>query len=60
MYAVSGFDFAADRKAHVDEAMRIHDLEKRLGLGPYSPMFDGSRQSRHRRQKRATAPAASK
>lgn len=49
MYAHPGFDFIADRKREVDAAMAIHDLEKRLRLGPYHPIFDGVRRNRRNR-----------
>jgi hypothetical protein len=45
VYAVPGFDFAADRQAHIDMAMRIADYEKAHQLGPYHPMFKRNRVS---------------
>ena len=39
VYAYPTFDFIADREREVAEAMAIADMEKRLQLGPYSPIF---------------------
>ena len=39
VYARPGFDFAADREREVTVAMALHDLEKRLHLGPHHSIF---------------------
>ena len=40
VYAHRDFNFEADRERAVAKAMAIHDTEKRLRLGSYSPIFD--------------------
>ena len=39
VYAVPGFDFEADRQAHVDYFCRLAEFEKQNHLGPYHPIF---------------------